>query len=206
MLSTRSLVAISSLSKTSLLVLRPGTKGEQILQGRRGPRGARTVAAELARLNERKRALTVIDIQRMSCQSTLMSQITARLPDELVKALDKAADELRQTRAEVVRTAIEHYLAEYEDLAGTRFGVTYSLQIKESASKEIRALPKGDRERVVAAIDGLRVDPHQGTQLKGSSTGLRRIRVGHYRIIFEVQKAVMIILVLRVGHRKDVYR
>jgi len=46
-----------------------------------------------------------------------MSQITARLPDELVEALDKAADELRKTRAEVVRAAIEHYLAEYEDLA-----------------------------------------------------------------------------------------
>jgi RHH-type rel operon transcriptional repressor/antitoxin RelB len=46
-----------------------------------------------------------------------VSQITARLPDELVEALDKAANELRQTRADVVRTAIEHYLAEYEDLA-----------------------------------------------------------------------------------------
>jgi len=84
--------------------------------------------------------------------------------------------------------------------------VTYSLRIKASAVKEIRALPKGDRERVVAAIDGLRVEPHQGTQLKGSATGLRRIRVGRYRIIFEVQAAVLIVLVLRVGHRKDVYR
>jgi RHH-type transcriptional regulator, rel operon repressor / antitoxin RelB len=53
----------------------------------------------------------------MSRQTQSVSQITARLPDELVEALDKAADELRQTRADVVRTAIEHYLAEYEDLA-----------------------------------------------------------------------------------------
>jgi mRNA interferase RelE/StbE len=89
---------------------------------------------------------------------------------------------------------------------GTRFGVTYSLRIKQSASKELLALPKQDRERVVAAIDSLRVEPHQGTQLKGSSTGLRRIRVGVYRVIFEVQKAVLVILVLRMGHRKDVYR
>lgn len=84
--------------------------------------------------------------------------------------------------------------------------MTYSLRIKASAVKEIRALPKGDRERVVAAIDGLRAEPHQGTQLKGSATGLRRVRVGRYRIIFEVQAAVLIVLVLRVGHRKDVYR
>jgi RHH-type transcriptional regulator, rel operon repressor / antitoxin RelB len=53
----------------------------------------------------------------MSRHISGMSQITARLPDELVAALDRTADELRKTRAEVVRAAIEHYLAEYEDLA-----------------------------------------------------------------------------------------
>jgi transposase len=46
-----------------------------------------------------------------------MSQITARLSDELVTALDRAAADLRKSRAEVVRAAIEYYLAEYEDLA-----------------------------------------------------------------------------------------
>ena len=46
----------------------------------------------------------------------MMSQITARLPDELVAALDNAAAELRRTRAEVVRQAIEYYLEDFEDL------------------------------------------------------------------------------------------
>ena len=45
-----------------------------------------------------------------------MSQITARLPDELVALLDNAAAELRRTRAEVVRQAIEYYLEDFEDL------------------------------------------------------------------------------------------
>ncbi len=45
-----------------------------------------------------------------------MSQITARLPDELVASLDNAATELRRTRAEVVRQAIEYYLEDFEDL------------------------------------------------------------------------------------------
>lgn len=45
-----------------------------------------------------------------------MSQITARLPDELVASLDFAATELRRTRAEVVRQAIEYYLEDFEDL------------------------------------------------------------------------------------------
>ena len=46
-----------------------------------------------------------------------MSQITARLPDELVASLDKAAAQLRRTRAEVVRQAIEYYLDDFEDIA-----------------------------------------------------------------------------------------
>jgi RHH-type rel operon transcriptional repressor/antitoxin RelB len=46
-----------------------------------------------------------------------MAQITARLPDRLVRTLDEAARNLRRTRAEVVRQAIEHYLEDYEDLA-----------------------------------------------------------------------------------------
>ena len=46
-----------------------------------------------------------------------MSQITARLPDELVSSLDAAASRLRRTRAEVVRQAVEYYLDDFEDLA-----------------------------------------------------------------------------------------
>ena len=45
-----------------------------------------------------------------------MSQITARLPDELVSSLDNAATALHRTRAEVVRQAIEYYLEDFEDL------------------------------------------------------------------------------------------
>lgn len=46
-----------------------------------------------------------------------MSQITARLPDELVASLDNAATELRRTRAEVVRQAIEYYLEDFQDIS-----------------------------------------------------------------------------------------
>jgi RHH-type rel operon transcriptional repressor/antitoxin RelB len=46
-----------------------------------------------------------------------MSQITARLPDELVAALDQAAAGLRRTRAEVVRQAVEYYLDDFEDVS-----------------------------------------------------------------------------------------
>jgi mRNA interferase RelE/StbE len=84
--------------------------------------------------------------------------------------------------------------------------VPYSLKIKGSALKEIERLTPANRRRVVAAIDGLRHDPGAGTLLKGQLTGLRRIRVGSLRIIYEVRNEELVILVLRVGHRRDVYR
>lgn len=46
-----------------------------------------------------------------------MSQITARLPDELVASLDEAAAKLRRTRAEIVRQAVEYYLDDFEDVS-----------------------------------------------------------------------------------------
>jgi RHH-type rel operon transcriptional repressor/antitoxin RelB len=46
-----------------------------------------------------------------------MSQITARLPDELVSSLDQAAAKMRRTRAEVVRQAVEYYLDDFEDIS-----------------------------------------------------------------------------------------
>ena len=46
-----------------------------------------------------------------------MSQITARLPDELVASLDQAAAQLRRTRAEIVRQAVEYYLEDFEDIS-----------------------------------------------------------------------------------------
>ena len=46
-----------------------------------------------------------------------MSQITARIPDELVSELDRAAAQLRRSRAEIVRQALEHYLEDFQDLS-----------------------------------------------------------------------------------------
>jgi mRNA interferase RelE/StbE len=84
--------------------------------------------------------------------------------------------------------------------------VSYSIRIKRSAAREIGALPREERARIVEAIDSLREQALRGHGLKGDLTGLRRLRVGHYRVIYELQQAHLVVLVLRVGHRKDVYR
>jgi len=82
----------------------------------------------------------------------------------------------------------------------------YSLQIKCSAVKALNALQKIDRERLIAAIDRLCESPASGSALKGEFEGLRRLRVGRFRIVYEWQQQALIILVVRIGHRKDIYQ
>ena len=84
--------------------------------------------------------------------------------------------------------------------------MAYSLQIKRSAAKALAKIKKDDRIRLVEAIDRLREEPNAGGVLKGEFAGLRRLRVGSYRIVFEVIDEQLVVLVIRVGHRRDVYR
>jgi len=84
--------------------------------------------------------------------------------------------------------------------------VTYSLQIKKSAAKALAKISKNDRIRLIEAIDRLREEPNAGGVLKGEFAGLRRLRVGSYRIIYEVIDDQLVVLVVRVAHRRDVYR
>ena len=84
--------------------------------------------------------------------------------------------------------------------------MNYSLKIKASARKTLLKTDKQNRIRLIDAIDNLLIQPYKGTQLKGDLTGLRRIRIGQYRIIYEIQKDELIILVVRIGHRKEIYR
>lgn len=67
-------------------------------------------------------------------------------------------------------------------------------------------MPKTERIRLVEAIDRLRDEPHAGGVLKGEFSGLRRLRVGNYRIIYEIVSRQLTVLVVRIGHRGNVYR
>ena len=87
-----------------------------------------------------------------------------------------------------------------------RFVVNYSLRIKKSAGKALDRIVKPERIRLSETIDRLRNEPTAGSVLKGEFAGLRRLRVGSYRIIYEVFNQELIILVIRIGHRGSVYR
>ena len=68
------------------------------------------------------------------------------------------------------------------------------------------SLLKVDHERLVEAIDLLGDTPAAGSALKGEFEGLRRLRVGRYRVVYEWQRRDLVILVVRVGHRREVVR
>lgn len=84
--------------------------------------------------------------------------------------------------------------------------MSYSLKIKKSAKKSLARITKPDRLRLIQAIDQLLENPLSGKPLQGSLEGLRRLRVGKYRIVYDLMQHRLVILVVRIGHRKDVYR
>jgi mRNA interferase RelE/StbE len=83
----------------------------------------------------------------------------------------------------------------------------YSIEWKRSAVKELRRLPKEVIILVMEAIEGLRINPLPvGVRKLSGAEHTYRIREGSYRIIYSVYTSRLVIEVIRVGHRKDVYR
>lgn len=82
----------------------------------------------------------------------------------------------------------------------------YSILIKPSARKEPEAIPKRDLVRVVEKISSLADDPRPLGSEKLSAQERYRIRQGNYRIIYSIQDLELTVWVVKVGHRRDVYR
>ena len=83
----------------------------------------------------------------------------------------------------------------------------YKIQIKRSAQKEIKAVGTNkDRQRIVRRVQELASEPMPPGAEKLSGSPYYRVRQGTYRIVYEIQDDVLIIHILKVGHRKDVYR
>ncbi len=86
--------------------------------------------------------------------------------------------------------------------------MTYSILIKKSAERAMGRLPKADRAQVDKHIAALASHPRQpgAIPLQGGGKGLWRVRVGDWRIIYEIRDDRLIVLVVNVAHRRDVYR
>jgi mRNA interferase RelE/StbE len=83
---------------------------------------------------------------------------------------------------------------------------SYSLLIKASAAKELEATPKKDRERLAARIKRLAAAPRPPGSEKLSGEEKYRICQGDYRILYLIEDAISTVTVVKIGHRREVYR
>jgi len=82
----------------------------------------------------------------------------------------------------------------------------YKIQIKSSAVKELNKLPKKDLKKVVLKIQALSEDPRPSGCEKLSGDEKYRIRHGNYRIIYAIQDEILVVYVVKIGHRRDIYK
>lgn len=84
--------------------------------------------------------------------------------------------------------------------------MTYRVQIARRAAKAVTGLDKPARRRVLAAIDALSGDPRPVGCKKLAGQEAWRIRVGDYLIIYEIHDQILLVIVVDIGHRREIYR
>ena len=82
----------------------------------------------------------------------------------------------------------------------------YKLAFKQSVTKDFRSIPNKDVARILQRIQELQANPRPAGSEKLSGQEYYRIRQGVYRIIYEVTDELLVVTVVKVGHRKQVYR
>ncbi len=83
---------------------------------------------------------------------------------------------------------------------------SYRLQIKPSAAKELEAIPLKDRERLITKIRRFAKEPRPPGCEKLSGQEKFRLRQGHYRVLYSVDDTESVDVIVKVAHRRDVYR
>jgi mRNA interferase RelE/StbE len=85
--------------------------------------------------------------------------------------------------------------------------MNYTIQYKRSASEELLALPETQARKILSSINRLAEEPrpHGSKKLKGSNN-VYRLRIGNYRVIYTITDQILIVTIIKIGHRKSVYR
>lgn len=83
---------------------------------------------------------------------------------------------------------------------------SYDLQVRPSVWKDVDGVPKKDLKKIVARMESLRDDPRPSNSVKLSGLEYYRVRQGDYRIVYEIDDTHLIVIVAKIGHRKDVYK
>jgi mRNA interferase RelE/StbE len=83
---------------------------------------------------------------------------------------------------------------------------SYKVLIKPSAVKELESISKKDRQRIIVKIQALSDNPRPPGCQKLSGQERYRLRQGNYRIVYEIQDKALIVFVVKVGDRKEIYK
>ena len=85
--------------------------------------------------------------------------------------------------------------------------MAYEIILKPSAKRGLDTLPKSAKARIIQALETLAENPRRHGVIKlESEADLYRIRVGSYRAVYTIEDDRLVVLVLKVGHRREVYR
>jgi len=87
--------------------------------------------------------------------------------------------------------------------------VSYSLKLSNQAERVFRRMAEREPEiyrRVAHALDDLEQAPFEGKLLKGELKGRYSYRVGSYRILYLIRQRELLVLIIDIGHRRDIYR
>jgi mRNA interferase RelE/StbE len=83
---------------------------------------------------------------------------------------------------------------------------SFEVVFKQSVAKDLRQVPKKDVARILKRIEALKTEPRPPGVEKLSGQEKYRIRQGVYRILYEIRNDELIVVVVKIGHRRDVYR
>jgi mRNA interferase RelE/StbE len=84
--------------------------------------------------------------------------------------------------------------------------MVYRVEFVPRAKKELDALDRQVRVRIIKALAKLAVEPHRASNVKALQGGGFRLRIGDYRVLYTIEDSALLVLIIKVAHRREVYR
>ena len=81
----------------------------------------------------------------------------------------------------------------------------YSIKFTENSERELKKLERNSQERIVKVLERIRIRPEDFVEKLVGETGFK-LRVGDYRVILDIDNKELIVLVIKIGHRKNIYK
>lgn len=82
----------------------------------------------------------------------------------------------------------------------------FEIEFRASVEKELKEIPQKDQIRILRSISLLSADPHPPTSKKLSGQDRYRLRQGDYRILYEILNQRLVVVIVKIGHRRDVHK